>query len=216
VLFLDEFPEFDRRSLEALRQPLEGRGVTLARASGHIHYPASFQLVAAMNPCPGGRECQSGGCRCSAAQQRRYRSRLSGPLLDRIDLHVRVPALDPRELLSGDTQHRAQQTAPDDSGSDTLTIAIRDARDLQLRRNDALNRDLGAAQLDDVCRLNRADRELLGRAAEKMVLSARGCHRVLRVARTIADLDARPQISRPDLTEALSYRSLVDAAGDFD
>ncbi len=207
VLFLDELPEFDRRSLEALRQPLEGRGVTLARASGHVHYPANFQLVAAMNPCAGGRDCQSNGCRCSPGQQRRYRSRLSGPLLDRIDLHVRVPALDPKELLNSDTRHGSDETPQ---------TAIRDARELQQRRNGGLNRDLAAAQLDDICRLGRPDRELLGRAVDKLTLSARGCHRVLRVARTIADLDGSPHIRRPDLTEALSYRSLVDAAGEID
>jgi len=208
VLFLDEFPEFDRRSLEALRQPLEGRGVTLARASGHIHYPANFQLVAAMNPCPGGRDCQRNGCHCSAARQHRYRSRLSGPLLDRIDLHVRVPALDPKELLNHDSEQRIHDTPP--------RTAIRDAWDLQRRRNGVLNRDLAAAQLDDICRLNRTDRALLSQAAEQLVLSARGCHRVLRVARTIADLEGSPHIRRPDLTEALSYRSLVDAAGEAD
>jgi magnesium chelatase family protein len=214
VLFLDELPEFDRRSLEALRQPLEGRGVTLARASGHVHYPANFQLVAAMNPCPGGRDCQRNGCHCSPGQQRRYRSRLSGPLLDRIDLHVRVPALDLNELLNSDTRpgpDEALHTPPQDA----LRAAIRSARELQQRRNAGLNRDLAAAQLDDICRLSRRDRELLGRAAEKLTLSARGCHRVLRVARTIADLDSSAEIRRPDLTEALSYRSL-DAIGEID
>ena len=210
VLFLDELPEFDRRSLEALRQPLEGRGVTLARASGNIHYPASFQLVAAMNPCPGGRECQINGCRCSTEQQRRYRSRLSGPLLDRIDLHVRVPALDPTELLNGGAQ-RTRETAAHDV-QNAIRDAIRDARELQQRRSQVLNRDLAAAQLDNVCRLSRRDRGLLSHAAEKLALSARGCHRVLRVARTIADLDGRAQIRWNDLTEALSYRSLADTA----
>jgi magnesium chelatase family protein len=215
VLFLDELPEFDRRSLEALRQPLEGRGVTLARASGHIHYPANFQLVAAMNPCPGGRDCQRNGCRCSPGQRRRYRSRLSGPLLDRIDLHVRVPALNPKELLNHDTGQGPDETLHN-SLQDELRDAIRDARELQQRRNGGLNRDLAAAQLDDICRLSRSDRELLGRAAEKLALSARGCHRVLRVARTIADLDRSAEIRKTDLTEALSYRSLVDAAGEID
>ena len=215
VLFLDELPEFDRRSLEALRQPLEGRGVTLARASGHIHYPANFQLVAAMNPCPGGRDCQRNGCRCSPGQRRRYRSRLSGPLLDRIDLHVRVPALDAKELLKGNTRQGPDE-APRKPLQDALRDAIRDARQLQERRNGGLNRDLAAAQLDDICRLNRPDRELLGRAAAKLALSARGCHRVLRVARTIADLDRSADIRKTDLTEALSYRSLEDAAGEFD
>jgi len=132
---------------------------------------------------------------------------LSGPLLDRIDLHVRVPALDPKELLNSDTRHGSDETPQ---------TAIRDARELQQRRNGGLNRDLAAAQLDDICRLGRHDRELLGGAVDKLTLSARGCHRVLRVARTIADLDGSPHIRRPDLTEALSYRSLVDAAGEID
>jgi magnesium chelatase family protein len=133
---------------------------------------------------------------------------LSGPLLDRIDLHVRVPALDPKDLLTHDTRQRSHETPPH--------TAIQDAWELQKRRNGVLNRDLAAAQLDDICGLSRTDRELLARAAEQLALSARGCHRVLRVARTIADLDGSPHIRRPDLTEALSYRSLVDAAGETD
>ncbi len=125
-------------------------------------------------------------------------------------MHVRVPALDPTELLNGDARQRTGDAAAHD-----VQDATRDARELQQRRSQVLNRDLAAVQLDNVCRLNKRDRGLLSHAAEKLALSARGCHRVLRVARTIADLDGRAQIRWNDLTEALSYRSLVDTAAEF-
>jgi magnesium chelatase family protein len=198
VLFLDELPEWDRRALEVLREPLESGVVTISRAARHSEFPARFQLVAAMNPCPcGWAGDPSGRCRCGGEAVHRYRARISGPLLDRIDLHVEVPRLAPAEL-------RAEQPAGETS-ADVRTRVAR-ARELQLTRTGTINARLNQRDTMTVCRLAPADQALLERAVDALQLSARSLHRILRVARTIADLDAEPQIRTAHLTEALGFR----------
>jgi magnesium chelatase family protein len=202
VLFLDELPEFDRRVLEALRQPLESQDVVIARARARVRFPARFQLVAAMNPCPGGRDCRRLDCSCSPEQARRYRARISGPLLDRIDLQIHVGALPGETLL-------APVSEPDDVAA--LRAGVEGARRRQLTRSGKPNQWLSAREVPRLCALEDADRSLLIRAAEHHGLSARACHRLLKVARTIADLDARDRIETSDLMEALGYRVQLDS-----
>jgi magnesium chelatase family protein len=199
VLFLDELPEFGSRVLEVMRQPMEDKIVTISRAQGALTFPANFQLVAAMNPCPGGRGCAHGACGCTRAERRRYLGRLSGPLLDRIDLHVRVAPLPAEELLAD---------APVQLDDAAIPRRVGAARARQLARAGRLNRDLSGSALESACALTGGDRSLLTRAAERLGLSARSCHRVLRVARSIADLEGSAQVRSSDLTEALSFRAL--------
>jgi magnesium chelatase family protein len=184
VLFLDELPEFNRGVLESLREPLETGVVAISRAALQVEYPARFQLVAAMNPCPCGYLGEtSGRCRCAPPEIARYRARISGPLLDRIDLRIEVPTVPSEELL-GDH-------APDSAGITTAHAAerVRATRDLQRARSGKLNADLTSSEIQSACRLDRHCRLLLAQARAKLHLSARGIHRVLRVARTIADLE---------------------------
>ena len=204
VLFLDELPEFNRAVLESLREPLESGVVAIARAALQVEYPARFQLVAAMNPCPCGYLGDlSGRCRCAPPEIARYRARISGPLLDRIDLRVEVPTVPSEELL-GD------EIAGDQSlGTAALAARVRRARVLQLKRSGKLNADLSSKEIHTACGLDRRCRVLLSQARARLDLSARGVHRVLRVARTIADLgsDAQPQAIGPaHLAEALQLR----------
>ena len=199
VLFLDELPEFERRVLEVLREPLESGEVVIARARMSVRYPARFQLVAAMNPCPAGRVCESAElCQCAPDQARRYRARISGPLLDRIDLHIQVPAVPAAVLLS--------MRRDDDDAQ--LRRRVADAHARQWQRRGKLNRELDADELQEDCVLRPASRALLERAAERLELSARALHRVLRVARTIADLGDRAEVDDDDLMQALSFRQL--------
>jgi magnesium chelatase family protein len=183
VLFLDELPEFNRAVLESLREPLETGVVTVSRAARQLDYPARFQLVAAMNPCPCGHLGDvSGRCRCAPPEIARYRARISGPLLDRIDLRVEVPSLPHEELLE------------DLPVADVLTTAaaaarVRAARALQLARVGKLNADLTVPQIQRLCALDRPCRALVAQAKTRLGLSARGVHRAMRVARTIADLE---------------------------
>ncbi|HJR72755.1 MAG TPA: YifB family Mg chelatase-like AAA ATPase [Luteimonas sp.] len=200
VLFLDELPEWDRRALEVLREPLESGVVTISRAARQNEFPARFQLVAAMNPCPcGWAGDPSGRCRCSGEAVRRYRGRISGPLMDRIDLHVEVPRLPPADLRP--------DAAP---GENSLTVRERvaQARTLQHARCGRANAQLTQAEMNECCRLDARDQRLLERAIESLQLSARSMHRILRVARTIADLAGSATIATPHLTEALGYRCL--------
>ena len=199
VLFLDELPEFNRRVLEALREPLESNDIMLARSQVRVRYPARFQLVAAMNPCPSGRVCSARDCTCSHDQLRRYRSKISGPLLDRIDLHVQVPPVPQATLL-------AVQTARIDEEAEKANI--RNARRRQIERAGKPNRDLSAVEIERDCALGATEALLLAAASERLRLSARGCHRVLRVARSIADLENEERIAEPHLAEALGYRML--------
>ena len=198
VLFLDELPEWSRNALEVLREPLESGRVTISRAARQCEFPARFQLVAAMNPCPcGWAGDPSGRCRCGIEAIRRYRARISGPLLDRIDLQVEVPRLAPSELRIGN--------APNESSAAVRERVVA-ARERMLARAGTPNARLDQAQTREACRLDPADEALLERAMDSLNLSARALHRILRVARTIADLDGSDAIRTPHLTEALGYR----------
>ena len=200
VLFLDELPEWSRHALEVLREPLESGSVSISRAARHCDFPARFQLVAAMNPCPcGWAGDPSGRCLCNDEMIRRYRHRLSGPLLDRIDLHVEVPRLPPTAL---------RPEAPGGEASERVRERVVAARALQLARAGAANAHLDQGQTQAHCRLAPRDTALLERAVDSLQLSARSLHRILRVARTIADLADSAGIETPHLTEAIGYRRL--------
>ncbi len=199
VLFLDELPEYDRHVLEVLREPMESGRITISRAARQADFPARFQLVAAMNPCPCGYLGDSERrCVCGPEQIRRYRARISGPLADRIDLHIEVPRLAHR-LLRGDT--------PEESSAAVRT-RIQAARNQQLQRAGKPNSALNTREIERYCALNEADHRLLEQALEKLGLSPRAYHRILKVARTIADVANSAQIQTPHLAEAISYRAL--------
>ncbi len=198
VLFLDELPEYPRQVLEVMREPMESGEIYIARANHQRCYPARFQLVAAMNPCPCGHLGDSRQqCHCTANQIQRYQARLSGPLLDRIDLQVEVPALPPEQLTA---QTRGES-------SDDVRERVLAARQRQLERG-ALNALLSGRDLEDVCALESADRAWLAAALERLKLSARAYHRVLRVALTLADLAGESRPAREQLMEAIGYRQL--------
>ncbi len=200
VLFLDELPEWSRTALEVLRQPLESGTVTVSRAARQCDFPARFQLVAAMNPCPcGWAGDASGRCRCSADVIARYRSRISGPLIDRIDLQLTLQRLPPN-LLAADA-------SPGESSADVRQRVIA-GRERQLTRAGKPNALLGQSELTRDCRLQASDQHLLEHAINRMQLSARGVHRILRVARSIADLAHTPNIDTAHLAEAIGYRTL--------
>jgi len=197
VLFLDELPEFDRKVLEVLREPLESGQIVIARARDKVCFPARFQLVAAMNPCPCGYLGDPvGRCRCSAEQVQRYRAKLSGPLLDRIDLHLTVA----RES----TSLQAPAQAGESSASLAGQVAV--ARQRQLARQGCANAFLDLAGLRRHCPLEDDDRHWLEQACERLNLSLRAAHRLLKVARTLADLEQVERIGRAHLAEALQYR----------
>jgi len=201
VLFLDELPEFGHRTLEVLRQPLEGRVVTISRAQGSLTFPANFMLIAAMNPCP----CGYFGdptheCTCSLATISRYQKRISGPLLDRIDIHVDVPRVEYEKL------------ADDRLGEPSARIRerVERARELQRQRLSGTgllcNADMGPAEIREFCRVDETGKSLLRAAMKQLGMSARAFHRVLKLARTIADLEASPEIKPHHIAEALQYR----------
>lgn len=199
VMFLDELPQFDRRVLEVLREPLESGQITISRAARQSEFPARFQLVAAMNPCPCGYlGDDSSRCRCTSEQVQRYRSRLSGPLLDRIDLQIEVPKL-PRKVFR---EKNKTET------SKTVRQRVNQARQQQYKRFDKQNALLTNREIEQSCQLNESDSLLLENAIEQLGLSARAYHRILKVARTIADLDNSDVIDTKHLTEAISYRKL--------
>jgi magnesium chelatase family protein len=203
VLFLDEVPEFKKNVLEVLRQPMEDRYVTITRASSTVTYPANFMLVAAMNPCPCGffgdpkRECV-----CSFPQIQRYRSKISGPLMDRIDLHTEVPAVQYKDLSSKDIGR---------SSKDILK-QVKKARDIQADRFQRMkifkNADMGSRQIRKFCEVDSASEVLLEKAMDRLGFSARAYSRILKIARTIADLEGRPEIKSDHIAEAIQYRSL--------
>jgi magnesium chelatase family protein len=201
VLFLDELPEFARNALEALREPLESGVVHMSRAKRSWEYPARFQLIAAMNPCPCGYAGDAAGrCRCTAQQVGRYRSRLSGPLIDRIDIHVELSAL-PVEHLIGRECERVEHSA-------TVAARVAVAHEVQMVRQGKLNSRLVAEEVDSMCPLERDSRALIGTAIARLGLSARAYHRVLKLARTCADLAGETHIRRCDVSEAIRLRAL--------
>lgn len=199
VLFLDELPEFHRDVLEALREPLEEGRVVISRASGTMTFPSSFMLVAAMNPCPCGfygdpkREC-----RCTPHMITRYRNKISGPLLDRIDIHIEVPAVKYKEMAGEATGEHSEQ----------IRARVERARAIQRKRLGKCNARLTPKEIKVHCRLEEESQELLRMAMTELNLSARAYDRILKVARTIADLDGADQIQPDHLSEAIQYRSL--------
>jgi magnesium chelatase family protein len=203
VLFLDELPEFKKHVLEVLRQPLEDRTVTISRAASSLTFPSGFSLVAAMNPCPCGYLTDSThACRCTPSQVDRYRSRLSGPLLDRIDIHIDVPALPFREIRQGRT---AESSA-------TVRTRVMAARNIQTRRFTSLgiyaNAQMTGRMITRFCHIESDSLNLLEQAVAKLGLSARAYNRILKIARTIADLAGDPSILSHHVAEAIQYRTL--------
>jgi len=203
VLFLDELPEFRKNVLEVLRQPLEDNRITIARVMGTMTFPASVMLVAAMNPCPCGFFTDTQHeCTCTPIIIQRYRSRISGPLLDRIDIHVEVPAVKYRELTD---------RAPGETSA-TIRERVNRARDRQLARFRGTtyycNAQMGARELHAHCQVEAGGERLLELAINRLGLSARAYTRILKVARTIADLDEGGPIQAHHLSEAIQYRSL--------
>ncbi len=204
VLFLDELPEFKKNVLEVLRQPLEDGRVTIARAASSLSFPARFIMVAAMNPCPCGYLGDpQHDCHCSPPQIRRYENKISGPLLDRIDLHIEVPAVPVRDL----TEHR------DGEPSTLIKERVNRARNIQKSRYHRhkhihCNGQMGAKEINKYCVLDTPSLTLLETAVERLGLSARAYHRILKISRTIADLDGNDQIHAEHLAEAIQYRRL--------
>lgn len=203
VLFLDELPEFDRKVLEVLREPIESGKILISRAANQAEFPSRFQLVAAMNPCPCGYLGQA-RCHCTEEQVRRYRGKISGPLLDRIDMLLEVPMVD-KKLLRPQTG-----TVPAESSAQVRQRVIQ-ARQRQLQRANKTNAALQHKELEVFCALSDQDFQLVEQAIGRFGLSARAYHRILKVARTIADLAGAPTIQTVHLTEAIGYRRLDTA-----
>ena len=204
VLFIDELPEYRRDVLEVLRQPLEDRYITVSRAGGSVTYPTRFMLVCAMNPCPCGYFMDPGkGCVCTPLQIQRYRSKISGPLLDRIDIHITLPPVSIKDMSS----NRNGET------SSVIRSRVNKAREMQRRRygdkNGVLcNADMKASHIDRYCGINKRSQDIIEMAISRLGLSARAYEKVLKVARTIADLDSREEILPQDISEAIGYRML--------
>ena len=200
VLFLDELTEFHRHVLDVLREPLETGKITISRAARQADFPARFQLIAAMNPCPQGYNCDGKQlCQCTPEQQRRHRSRISAPLLDRIDIHIEVPRINQATM-------RADQSRSE--SSDSIQKRVSRAYQIQFDRAGKSNADLGSREVARFCKLQTAEIKLLDQVTEKLKLSTRAYHRILKLARTIADLGESENITSIHLTEAISYRSL--------
>ncbi len=200
VLFLDELPEFQRATLEALRQPLEEGTLMIVRAYARFRFPARFQLLAAMNPCPCGHLGDTRQeCECSARMVQRYRARISGPLLDRIDMHVEVPAVPIRRL---------QEAPGSEDTAQALKRVLAARRSQRERQGGSVNADLGSSGIESHCRLDPDGQRLLEAAFDRLGLSARALHRVQRVARTIADLQGDENLETEHLAEAIQYRAL--------
>lgn len=200
VLFLDELPEFQRKVLEVLREPLESGEIVISRASYQLLFPARFQLIAAMNPCPCGFfGDQHKACRCTPDQVRRYRDKISGPLLDRIDIQVAVNRLTASEL---------SKSRPPAEPSCSVRTRIIACRKRQLHRQGVSNGQLATRNLEQICRLSNTDQTILENAITRLHLSPRAYHKILKVARTIADLQNSELIQTPHLTEAIAYRAL--------
>jgi len=197
VLFLDELPEFDRRVLEVLREPLETGRITIARAARHVDYPARFQLIGAMNPCPCGYHGHPQiACSCTPEMVSRYQDRISGPLLDRIDMRVEVSAVSPDELSA----------LPDGELTQYVAERVAIARERAIDRQGKINDDLQSAEIERICKPEGAVRQLLHAASSRLGWSARSYHRVLRVARSIADLEDSDELASKHVAEAIQYR----------
>jgi magnesium chelatase family protein len=203
VLFLDELPEFKKHVLEVLRQPLEDFKVTISRAATSLTYPSNFMLLAAMNPCPCGYFADpKHTCRCSHQQIHRYRSKISGPLLDRIDIHVEVPAVPYKDLMQ---ESNAESSA-------AIRQRVADCRCIQSRRfaraKIYCNAQMGSRHIKKHCQIDMASRNLLESAIDKLGLSARAFNRILKIARTIADLEAKSDLQVDHISEAIQYRNM--------
>ena len=200
ILFLDELPEFSRSALEQLREPLETGRVHIARAKHSVQYPANFQLVSACNPC----KCGFLGdgterCRCSPADIEKYRSKISGSMLDRIDMHLHLPRINIKELQRKEANRQT---------SESIKTKVVRARVLQHKRQSRLNSQLSSKQLERYCELNDEQLNFLASVCEKLNMSARAYHRILKLARTIADMGGADVIEKSHLSEAISFRSL--------
>jgi magnesium chelatase family protein len=201
TLFLDELPEFDRKVLEVLREPLETGHITISRAARQVDFPARFQLVAAMNPCPCGYLGDSSGrCHCTSEQVMRYRARVSGPLLDRIDMHLDVPRISHEVLRKGSPKG--------EESSASIRLRVVAARNRALARSGKANSALTAKEVKQLCHLTEQGHQLLEQAMDRFGLSHRAYHRILKLARTIADLAESNTIEVPHLSEAIGYRKL--------
>jgi len=202
VLFLDELPEFNRAVLEALREPLETKSVNISRVNQHVTYPANSLLIAAMNPSPSGYFADDllGRCTNTPDQILRYQKKISGPLMDRIDVHIEVPAVDIVDL-------QKQTDTNNEEPSQVVRQRVLAVRNAQIQRQGCFNADLTPNQLSEFAHLNESEQVFIEKAAESLGLSARGYHRVLRLARTIADMQNTSTIQLEHLAEALSYRT---------
>jgi magnesium chelatase family protein len=202
VLFLDELPEFDRKVLEVLREPLESGHITISRAARQAEFPCRFQLIAAMNPCPCGYLGDTNrSCRCTPDAIARYQGKISGPLMDRIDMQIQVAALTTEELLSTATGE----------ASAVIAQRVASARERQEMRQQKTNARLSVQEIDEWCRPEAAAESLLRTAIDRLKWSARAYHRVLRLARTIADLADNPTVSAAHVSEAIQYRRALSA-----
>ena len=207
VLFLDELPHFKPSALNLLREPIESGSAVITRANYKVTFPCRFQLLAAMNPCPAGRNCREDACRCSHAQVQRYQARISGPLLDRIDIQVRVPAL-PEHLLARYNQSQPPTAEQQQTRLNRIRQQIAGARQLQTQRQQTINANLSGLGLDIHMRNADINEAFLASAIQQYQLSARSFHKMWRIARTIADLEAAERITTEHMSEALSYRAL--------
>lgn len=204
VLFLDELPEFNRQVLETLREPLESGHICISRAAAQIEFPANFQLIAAMNPCPCGQWGNSqANCLCTPERINRYLTKLSAPLLDRIDMHITVQALPQEELIKPNTNP--------DKLSNIIREKVIHVRRIQMERQNCTNASLSSKQCELVCELGTAEQSFLGEVMNKLKLSARGYHRLLKVARTIADINESKSVALKFLQQALSYKQTFQA-----
>jgi len=200
VLFLDELTEFDRRVLEVLREPLETGQIAISRAARQAQFPARFQLIAAMNPCPQGCDIDANGlCACTPEQIKRYRMRLSAPLLDRIDIHIDVPRVPKEQLRQSAAQNNAET-------SQQIQQRVSETRQLQMQRQHKPNAFMSNKEIEQYCQLDKQCENLIDKAFDQLGFSARGYHRTLKLARTIADIEAVQSIEAKHLSEAISYR----------
>ncbi|MGV6858315.1 MAG: YifB family Mg chelatase-like AAA ATPase [bacterium] len=199
ILFLDELTEFDRKSLDVLREPIETGRITISRAAQQAEFPARFQLVAAMNPCPQGYDCDlRDNCQCTPEQQRKYRTRISAPLLDRIDIQIEVPRL-PRQAL--------EDKSPAESSAD-IRARVERCRQRQLERAGKPNAEMNNRDVEAFCSLTPEAKTMLDKSMDRFKLSARAYHRILKLALTAADLDNSEKIELPHISEALGYRAM--------